>query len=144
MEESVNVSVTTWPVVQSVMEAEAHDHDRPALVAVPGHLVRPISVMIEKLFSLDSAGTLARGIEMQLVGLAEPDTSCVKIGLKDAATAFAALEGMKREVGEGASSTDPQGQQQSGPRTRPNLTVIRGGAEIEEAVETIEEDDDGI
>lgn len=69
--ETVNVSVTTWPVVQSMDEAEAHDHNQPALVAVPGHLVRPISVMIEKLFSLDSAGTLARGIEMQLVGLAE-------------------------------------------------------------------------
>ena len=127
----MNISITTWPVVQSVEQADSHDHNHPALVAVPGHLVRPITMMIEKLFSLDAVGTIARGIEMQLVGLAEPDASCVRMGIRDASSGVGNLDGATDVEG----FDDPDYFQNQKSPSRPHLTVIQGGNVEPERVE---------
>jgi len=81
--------IRSWPIIESLEDADAHDHELPALVPVPGHLVRPLLILTEKLYALDCFGQLARGIEMQLIGLAEHDASCVLMGLHDAMNAAA-------------------------------------------------------
>jgi hypothetical protein len=122
----MNAQLSDWHIVETQDDADRHDAEQPALVPVPGHLVRPLVVLTDKLFALDHFGELARGIEMQLIGLAEPDSSCVLMGIRDATNAAAQLVKSPDGVGAEAIETDeaPPCETSNIQATKPRLTLV--------------------
>lgn len=112
-------NIRSWPVVETIAEAEEHDFETPALVPSAGQHVRVFLVFQEKLFDLNASGTLARAIEMLLFGLADNESSLVYLGLRDALTAATALYG---SAGNTVSPPESSGRMDSPSRlSRPYL-----------------------
>ena len=91
-------SVQDYPVVCSAAEAKAHDPDRPALIPVPGHLVRPLVLMLIQLRDPTTRGRMAHAIELQLAGLADLESSLLQAGVAKAQEMLPALTRSPEQV----------------------------------------------
>lgn len=128
----------TWPVVRTPAEAQAHDPDLPALVPLPGHLVRPIHLMINNLHVESPVGALSQGIELQLIGLAERDSSCLLAGHEKAGEAIILLARSPLQVAVEVAGAEPK----PGAIVRPNLAILQGGWEDPPIVEADEDEEE--
>lgn len=130
--------LSNWPVIRSLAEAQAHDPDLPALIPVPGHLVRPLHLLVDHLHAETPQGELARGVELLLIGLTELDSACLLAGQQKVDEAIAELARTPLEVAAEVSEEEPQ----LGATVRPQLAVLHGGWEDPPVVEAGEADDD--